>query len=147
MQVAAGGNRNAANKMFDANGKREWSHGLCDCFGDFGTCCVAWWCPCITYGKNKARLQHLTAQGFPDPEGGGSCNGPCWGYCCLTTFTGFGFILQAINRGEVRARYSIDGGGCTDCLASWCCTPCDLTQASREIELEEKSLLHRVSIA
>lgn len=48
-----------------------------------------------------------------------------------------------MNRGEVRARYGIDGGGCGDCCAAWCCAACDLTQVSREIELEEKSFGQR----
>jgi len=33
-----GGNRNAAGKPLDSNGKREWSHGLCGCFEACGTC-------------------------------------------------------------------------------------------------------------
>jgi hypothetical protein len=37
MQVG-GGNRNAAGKPLDSNGKREWSHGLCGCFESCGTC-------------------------------------------------------------------------------------------------------------
>ncbi|KAJ6615177.1 hypothetical protein B0H10DRAFT_2220671 [Mycena sp. CBHHK59/15] len=125
MQVAAGGNRNAMNKPYDSDGKREWSNGLCGCFEACGTFCYAWWCPCIVHGKNKQRLRHLAEQGSPHPEGGSCCNGSCWGHCCLTSFTGLGFILQAINRGETRSR------------------PCDLTQVSREIELEEQSFGQR----
>ncbi|KAK1605637.1 hypothetical protein QYE76_029310 [Lolium multiflorum] len=29
----------------------EWSVGLFDCFGDFGTCCLTFWCPCVTFGR------------------------------------------------------------------------------------------------
>ncbi|XP_021316081.1 cell number regulator 11 isoform X1 [Sorghum bicolor] len=29
----------------------EWSVGLCDCFGDFNTCCLTFWCPCVTFGR------------------------------------------------------------------------------------------------
>uniref|UniRef100_A0A453GP61 Uncharacterized protein n=1 Tax=Aegilops tauschii subsp. strangulata TaxID=200361 RepID=A0A453GP61_AEGTS len=29
----------------------KWSVGLCDCFGDSGTCCLTCWCPCITFGR------------------------------------------------------------------------------------------------
>ena len=47
---------------------------------------------------------------------------------------------QGSNRGIIRGRYKIDGGICGDyCAACWC-TPCELTQESREIELEERSL-------
>ncbi|KAJ7282032.1 PLAC8 family-domain-containing protein [Mycena rebaudengoi] len=139
MQIQAGGNRNALNKPLDSHGKREWSHGLCDCCGACGTFCYSWWCPCIVHGKNKQRLRHLVDRGTPDPDGGSCCSGSCWAHCCLNSFTGLGFILQMINRGDVRSRYSIEGGGCGDCCKSCCCGPCDLTQTSREIELEEQS--------
>lgn len=42
-------------------------------------------------------------------------------------------------RANTRARYRIKGNGGGDCLAVFCCTPCELTQESREIELEEAS--------
>lgn len=42
-------------------------------------------------------------------------------------------------RGNTRARYNIKGGGLGDCCTAFCCLPCDLTQESREIELEEQS--------
>lgn len=58
MTTVSGGNRNARNLPLDANGERDWSNGLCSCFGDFGTCCVACWCPCIVYGQNKVRTAH-----------------------------------------------------------------------------------------
>ncbi|KAJ7089781.1 PLAC8 family-domain-containing protein [Mycena belliarum] len=141
MQI--GGNRNAANKPLDSNGKREWSNGLCGCFSACGTCCYAFWCPCIVHGKNKQRLRHLAEQNSPDPEGGSCCSGSCWAHCLLTGCVGAGFILQCLNRGEVRSRYGIEGGSCGDFCSSCCCAPCDLTQVSREIELEEKSFGQR----
>jgi Cys-rich protein (TIGR01571 family) len=48
---------------------------------------------------------------------------------------------QIGSRGNIRDRYRIEGGGCGDCMSAWCCTPCELTQESRELELEEKALL------
>ncbi|KAJ7465700.1 PLAC8-domain-containing protein, partial [Mycena latifolia] len=130
------GNLNAAGKPFDADGKREWSHGL---FGCSGTCCYAIFCPCVIHGQNTKRLRHLAEHGSPDPEGDGLSSGPCWSHCLLTSFLGAGFILQCFTRGETRTRYSIAGGGMGDCCASLCCGPCDLTQVAREIELEEQS--------
>lgn len=41
-------------------------------------------------------------------------------------------------RASIRARYRIGGNGCNDCLAAACCTPCDLVQESRELDIEEK---------
>ncbi|KAJ7087861.1 PLAC8 family-domain-containing protein [Mycena epipterygia] len=118
-------------------------HGLCGCFEACGTFCCACWCPCVVHGKNKQRVSHLNDRNSPDPDGGSCCSGSCWAHCCLTSFLGAGFILQCINRGEVRGRYGVEGGGCGDCCASFCCGPCDLTQVSREIELEEKSFNQR----
>ena len=47
--------------------------------------------------------------------------------------------MQVGNRANVRTRYSIRGDALGDCLTSWCCQPCALTQERREIELEENS--------
>jgi len=46
---------------------------------------------------------------------------------------------QLRTREEVRERYGIRGAAFGDCLSSWCCRPCALTQERREIELEESS--------
>ncbi|KAF8157214.1 PLAC8 family-domain-containing protein [Crassisporium funariophilum] len=133
-----GGNRNAKNMPVDADG-RDWSHGLCGCCGAFGTCLVATCFPCVVYGKNKHRYEHLTTKGAPHPEHGGSC---CSGSCMthgVFAICGLGFLFQMSNRKHVRQRYNIKGGGCGDCLTSFFCAPCQLTQDSREIELEEQS--------
>lgn len=180
MQVN-GGNRNAAGKPLNSNGKRDWSHGLCGCFEACGTCtlfnlvwllsstveylfiftpsvCFACFCPCIVHGKNKQRLSYLTEHGQPDHDGGSCCSGSCFAHCLLSSCGLSGFLqvrsslihdvgpddyVQCSNRGDTRSRYGIDGGGCGDCCAAFCCAPCDLTQVSREIELEEKSFGQR----
>ena len=48
-------------------------------------------------------------------------------------------FLQIHTRTEARERYSIRGDTYTDCLTTWLCRPCSLTQERREIELEEGS--------
>ena len=50
-------------------------------------------------------------------------------------------LSQIGQRGETRSRYRIKGSGVNDCLAACCCTPCELTQQSRELDLEERALL------
>jgi hypothetical protein len=56
--------------------------------------CLSCWCPCITYGKNKRRYDHLNTQGSPDPErGGGCCNADCIIHGLLTS-VGYSFIMQ-----------------------------------------------------
>ncbi|KAI0279927.1 PLAC8 family-domain-containing protein [Russula aff. rugulosa BPL654] len=136
--VLVGGNRNAKNRPIGSNGKRDWSHGICSCFGSCGTCCMSCWCPCIVFGKNKQRLRNLNTHGTPLPGGGSACDGDCCLYCGLG-FCGLGWVLQIGSRGEVRDRYSIDGGACSDCCCSFWCGPCALTQERREIESEEYS--------
>ncbi|KAJ6506085.1 PLAC8-domain-containing protein [Mycena vulgaris] len=138
MGMQVGGNLNVKGKPVDGSGEREWSNGLFGCFEACGTCCYAWFCPCIVHGQNKQRLRHLAEHGSPDPDGGSCNSGACWAHCLLMSL-GVGCILQCLNRGEVRGRYKIAGGGVGDCCASYCCGPCDLTQVAREIELEEQS--------
>ena len=119
--------------------------------------CCACFCPCVIYGKNRERLAHLESKGTPLPGGGSCCTGNCCLHACLNVLLGLGCILQvrafpdrlagAIlnshqigSRGNVRSRYKISGGCCSDCCSSMCCGPCALTQESREIELEEDAL-------
>ncbi|TFK33668.1 PLAC8 family-domain-containing protein [Crucibulum laeve] len=141
MMVApgGGGNRNAKNLPVEADG-REWSSGLFDCCDDMGTCLISWFLPCIMYSKIKHRYEHLNNKGFPDPEQGGSiCTSDCMLHGCITGCCGMGWILQMSTRGSIRGRYNIKGGGCGDCCTAFCCTPCELTQEARELELEEQS--------
>ncbi|KAI0053149.1 PLAC8-domain-containing protein [Auriscalpium vulgare] len=130
---------NALHKPRDGEGKRDFNHGLCSCFGACGTTCFAFCCPCIVHGKNKARLRHLTQHNSPDPEGGSSVNGDCIAHCILNGVGGWAFILQMLVRRDVRDRYRIRGNGCTDCLAAYCCQCCELVQESRELEDEERT--------
>jgi len=44
-----------------------------------------------------------------------------------------------MQRGNVRRRYKIKGGQCSDCFTSLCCMSCELAQEFQELELEEKS--------
>jgi len=137
-----GGNRNAKNLPVEQDG-RAWSNGLCDCCGDAGTCVVSCFCPCIVYSKVKQRYEHLERNGSPDPEhGGGVCSADCMLFCCLNGVLGIGFVLQMFQRGNTRTRYNIKGGALGDCCTALFCMPCDLTQESREIELEEQSFKH-----
>jgi len=119
---------------------REWTYGLFDCFGDCKTCCLSCWCPCIAYSKISMRHEYLASHGVPHPTNGGSACPPS-ARCVL-------FSLMALNfcstcafvfplRSAIRARYNIRGDDSEDCLSSWCCTPCALTQTSRELRIEE----------
>jgi len=135
--MVGGGNRNAKNLPVSGNG-REWSHGLCGCMGDCGTCIMAWCFPCVVFGQVKKRYEHLNSKGFPDPNHGGCCSCDCMLHACLLG-CGFGWVMQMGVRGNIRGRYNIKGGCCGDCCSALFCTPCELVQESRELELEERS--------
>ncbi|KAH6908820.1 PLAC8 family-domain-containing protein [Coprinopsis sp. MPI-PUGE-AT-0042] len=138
--VPGGGNRNAKNLPMGPDG-REWSNGLCSCCDTPGTFCLACWCPCISFGRIRGRYKHLNTKGTADPDNGGTCGSDCWIHC-LTGCLGVSCLMQMWNRGDMRQRYNIKGSGCGDfCTACWC-VPCELTQESRELELEEQSLGH-----
>ncbi|KAK2464728.1 hypothetical protein APHAL10511_003304 [Amanita phalloides] len=136
------GNRNVRNLPRDARGRREWSFDLCNCFDDCGTCVLGCWCPCMLYAQLKQRIDYLNAYGTPDPNRGGSgVNLNCMVWCALHVTTGCGCLLQAINRGNIRNRYMIEGDGFADfCTAGWC-PACELTQEHRELDQEERSLM------
>jgi PLAC8 family len=37
-----------------------------------------------------------------------------------------------MKRGDMRARFGIEGNGCGDCMAAWCCHCCALIQEEKE---------------
>ncbi|KAG8916290.1 hypothetical protein FRC02_004071 [Tulasnella sp. 418] len=137
-----GGNRNFLNKPLDQDGNREWSHGLCSCTEQCGTCCLAEFCPCMVYNQNRSRRGHLERNGIPHPQGGETCGRDAWLYTVLTLgCMGAGVFLLISDRGVIRKRYSISGNLSTDCVTAWLCHACALTQQARELELEEQSSL------
>lgn len=143
MSIApGGGNRNAGNMPVSQDGSREWTFGLCDCCSAVGTCFLAWCCPCIVYGQNKQRLLHLTSKGYPHPDHGGCCSCDCWLHACMTCCLGCSCVLQYTDRRSIRARYNIRGNCCGDMCSAMCCSPCELTQESQELQLEEDSFTH-----
>jgi len=133
-----GGDRNA-KELPMVDGHREWSSGLFTCLEDSITFLFACCLPCTIYSKNKTRYESLQNWGVPHPQGGelvgrGTIMYGVIGCCCC------GGILGMPNRRNIRGRYSIRGGTTSDFLLSCCCAPCALTQESRELELEERSL-------
>ncbi|KAF8166829.1 PLAC8 family-domain-containing protein, partial [Pholiota molesta] len=137
--TVGGGNRNAKGLPLDAEGKRDWSFPLLGCFGDIGKCCWATWCPCIIHSQTRRRLDHLNRNGVPDPSPDKMFTGDSAVYACVQTVFDMGWVLQIATRKDIRQRYNIQGSGASDCCAPFCCTPCDLVQGAREVELEELS--------
>lgn len=103
-------------------GPSNWSSGICDCSEDFGTFMVACCCPCITYGQNMDLLTKA-----------GSCS-PGFIYCLCQYIR---CCLGSSERGQLRAKYAIPGGGCEDCCMHCFCVPCALAQENRELMKRE----------
>ncbi|KAF4616436.1 hypothetical protein D9613_008221 [Agrocybe pediades] len=139
-----GGNRNAKNLPVDANG-RDWSSGIFECVEDPITFVVAWFAPCVVYGQNRTRYEQLVQHGSPDPQQRDLLNSPnlvnnhCITHGLLHCFCAAGFVMQFLQRGPTRERYNIRGSPAEDFVLSCFCSPCELTQESREIALEEQS--------
>jgi len=133
---------NPLGKMRTKNGEREWSYGLCNCSSRCGTCCFAWWCPCMAYGQVKSKVHHLQIHGTPHPEGGEICGSGTWIYVALNMCY-FGPILQCLNRADLRTRYRIGGNCCGDFMTACFCSACELTQELREVHAEEQVVQNR----
>ncbi|KAG0142108.1 hypothetical protein CROQUDRAFT_662980 [Cronartium quercuum f. sp. fusiforme G11] len=135
-----GNGRNPRGLAIDHQGQRKWAHGLCGCTDDFNASCLAFWCPCVIYGKNYDRLTHLRMHNRPHPTGGDSCGSMTWVFCATSSFLGAGWVLQLLQRSQIRGRYSIAGNGFEDCCGAFFCTCCQQVQDSQEIQDEETYL-------
>ncbi|KDR66628.1 hypothetical protein GALMADRAFT_80614 [Galerina marginata CBS 339.88] len=135
----SGGNRNSKSLPLDANGEREWSESLSGCWADAGTYIVACFCPCIIYSNLKHRYEILSTTGHPANDSNPDIVTTDCVVHGVVSWAGFGWFMQMMQRGNIRARYKIKGDTLKDCCSAFWCTPCELTQESREIELEEKS--------
>mmetsp|Transcript_64058 Transcript_64058/g.74476 ORF Transcript_64058/g.74476 Transcript_64058/m.74476 type:complete len:118 (-) Transcript_64058:206-559(-) len=98
----------------------EWNQGLFGCFGDMGTCFMAWCCPCIQFGQNKHAI-----------DNNNSCFLCGLVYCLCSPV---GIILQILARGEIRDKYKIKGSFISDCLCTCCCGCCTLAQEGHELK-------------
>jgi len=109
-----------------------FSTGLFDCCADPGGCglclCSAF-CPCYQYGKNVEKMGSQV-----------TCGGSCGGACCfyyLMSLSGLQFVPQFITRGELQRQHGHTTDAVSDCLVTACCGPCELCQASREIDIRQ----------
>jgi len=118
--------------------KQEWTASGADCCSPFSACLLSWCLPCVQYGRISHRLNKDASL-----KGWSFFNGNCVGYYALTC-CGMQWIMQMMQRGEIRERYGLTGNGCTDCLCACCCGPCDLVQQDKEIDQREKAQLIQV---
>ncbi|KAH9807922.1 PLAC8 family-domain-containing protein [Melampsora americana] len=115
--------------------RRAWRHGLCQCHQECGTTCLSIWCPCMVYGRNHSKLSYMKIHNEPHPTGGDSCGPMSWLFTAVNCSLAAGWILQFIQRGEIRERYLIEGSACGDfCGACWCMC-CQQVQEARELQV------------
>ena len=79
----------------------DWQNGTCGCFSDIGTCCLTYFCPCVTAGQNAEAV-------------GESCC--CYGF--LATCACIGFFTRASIRGKIREKYGIPVSEVIFCASS-----------------------------
>ncbi|KAM0698394.1 hypothetical protein Q7P36_001861 [Cladosporium allicinum] len=105
----------------------QWRVGLFDA-DDMDTCCAAWFVPCVLNGRINQRLAN-----FPQEKAWDEFNSDCCvslALCCCY----MGCVPAYMNRNAVRRFFNIKGNACLDCLASFFCTPCALSQTDFELK-------------
>jgi Cys-rich protein (TIGR01571 family) len=121
MQPIPGGETRAQPQQPQTFKARSFQNGLCSCCSPCSTCCLGCWCPCILFGRTRSRLHKPDLKRSELPY----CTGACCGYAAVAMLCpGWQCIFGWMQRGEVRARYDIEGNECTDFLSHWCCDCC-----------------------
>lgn len=141
------------------DGQRSYAHGLCACCETPGSACLALFCPCVAYGRNRSRFDALRQTGLrtypddspPSADELAATDAPtnvgvsCALYALAPQVLGLGqVLLQCFSRTQLRERYEIRGNPVQDLLISAFCAPCALVQEAREIEEEEQAIRARV---
>ena len=100
------------------------SSGLCDCFSDCSSCCLTFWCPCITFGQISEIVD----------RGSSSCgvNGAL--YFCIAYLTGCACLYSCFYRSKMRQQFNLEEDPCHDCLVHFFCEGCALCQEYRELK-------------
>ncbi len=109
----------------DLPSSNQWTSGLCQCCSDNELCCKTVFCPCVTYGQLKEKLK-----GKYDV---GCCTCHCWLFVLSFNIPCLTFILNRNIRSEVREKYNIEGGCCSDFWTALCCGICSLIQVANEV--------------
>ncbi|CAG8604825.1 2464_t:CDS:2 [Paraglomus brasilianum] len=103
------------------SGQRNWKAGLFDCFSVPGLCFKTFFCPCITYGETKEKMN----------SGSFGFNCSCFLYSMCVCFS---CCLGTMARREVRGQKGIDGGCLEDSWTYLWCACCALIQERREYD-------------
>ncbi|CAO2825447.1 unnamed protein product [Amaranthus hypochondriacus] len=102
----------------------EFTTGLCDCCNDCSGCCLAFCCPCVSFGRMAEILD----------QGSVSCCTAGTFYLILATFVGFQWLYTCTYRGKMKALFGFPKSTCDDCCAHFFCHCCALAQEYRELK-------------
>ncbi|KAK4458380.1 PLAC8 family-domain-containing protein [Cladorrhinum samala] len=105
----------------------EWQDGLLSCCSG-GHALMGCCCPCVLVNKTHELLENPNN---PEPK---ACGLWGCGWCLLNACGGWGFILNCLQRGEIRKKHNIEGNGCGDFCVSLCCPCCGTIQQYKELE-------------
>lgn len=115
----------------------KWTHSLCACSPDIGTCMTGLFCPCILYGRTSHRLSQKSAKKDPtDMLGHSSTNGHCM---LMSLACGFWWLFPMVQRTRIRHAYKLEGGLASDLLHGCCCCCCVAVQNEREVTSREEA--------
>ncbi|TQD70138.1 hypothetical protein C1H46_044328 [Malus baccata] len=103
--------------------KSEWSSGLFGCGNECSTCCITYFCPCVTFGRIAEIVD----------EGKSSCCGQGCTYCGLMLF-GLQWLYSCFYRQKLRAKYNLPDKPCCDCGVHFFCDSCALCQEHAELK-------------
>lgn len=109
-----------------APGGQPWHNSFFECFMPVDLCLITCCCPCVTFGKTH----HRTRKGA-NLEGFSPINASCLGFWASACF-GLHWIPSLMQRGDIRAKYNIEGSMMEDCLFSYFCGCCTLIQSEKE---------------
>ncbi|KAK3421497.1 protein PLANT CADMIUM RESISTANCE 2 [Eucalyptus grandis] len=105
-------------------GEHPWSTGLCGCFDDIKSCCITYWCPCITFGQISEILD----------KGETTCVMNCAIYTLICWLTSCACLYSCCYRTKLRREFGLKEDPCNDCLVHCCCMYCALCQEYRELK-------------
>lgn len=102
----------------DTGSGKAWSFDLFKCFGNPIMCLWSWCIPCGFECMQCVDANHVLG------EGKGMKAFLCaWCLCC---------IGAGMNRKDLREELKIEGSFIMDCLLTWCCGCCTVTQEWQE---------------
>ncbi|RXH78372.1 hypothetical protein DVH24_001890 [Malus domestica] len=140
--------------------KSEWSSGLFGCGNEYSTCCITYFCPCVTFGRiaeivdegksfnnlktnklNKIRYKrqikiHCCVTNWSLYGRFGLCLACCGQgctYCGLMLF-GLQWLYSCFYRQKLRAKYNLPDKPCCDCGVHFFCDSCALCQEHAELK-------------